>query len=124
MESNSIMSWHRIVLPFNDPIDPDVVRIGKLGLECYEKENKPAGFAMLHATEGREIDVREKWIVYLSPVAASLCTEIAENYQVEPCEVPARDEPNMAWVFGDPLMMAQLQDSYEAKLAKSANSAT
>ena len=115
------MSWHRIVLPINGAhIDPDVVRIGMLGQQCYERENKPAGFGMLHATEGPSMEVRENWIIYLSPVAASLCKEIAENYKLEPCDVPARDEPNMAWVFGDPLVMGQLQDSYEAKLANSA----
>jgi hypothetical protein len=114
------MSWHRIVLPLTTNIDPDVVRIGKLGWDCYEKENKPAGFAMFHATAGTKDGVDDKWFVYLSPVAASLCKEIAENYKVEPCDVPARDEPNMAFVFGDPLVMGQLQDSYEAKLANSA----
>ena len=119
------MSWQRIVLPFNTEIDPDMVRIGKMGWECFEKENKPAGFAMFHATEPGETEADDKWIVYLSPVAASLCTEIAENYKLEPCDTPARDEPNIAYVFGDPRVMNDLQDSYEAKLAKSAaNSAT
>jgi hypothetical protein len=124
------MSWHRIVLPLkridgtNNEIDPDVVRIGKLGQECFEKENKPAGFAMFHATEAQSTNGRnDNWVIYLSPVAASLCTEIAENYKLEPCDVPARDEPDIAYVFGDPLVMGQLQDSYEAKLAKLANSA-
>jgi hypothetical protein len=118
------MSWHKIVLPlirldpYNTEIDPDVVNIGKLGWACYERANKPAGFAMFHAAEGSGKD--EKRIVYLTPVATSLCTEIGESYKLEPCDVPARDEPEMAFVFGDPLMMGQLQDSYEAKAANSA----
>ena len=119
------MSWHRIVLPFTTPTNPDVVRIGRLGLERYEKENKPAGFAMLHATEQGETEFDDKWIVYLSPLAASMCTDIAEEYELEPCDVPARDEPNMAWVFGDPLVRGWLQESYQAKLANAAaNSAS
>ena len=74
---------------------------------------------MFHATQDADYE-NAKWIVYLTPVAASLCTEIKESYTVEPCEVPARDEQHMAFVFGDPLMMGHLQDSYEAKLANSA----
>ena len=116
----STMSWHKIVLPFTTKIDPDVVQIGKLGWACYERENKPAGFAMFHATEGGEDGLNDKWVVYLSPIAGSLCSEIQESYKVEPCDVPARDEPNMAFVFGDPLMMGQLQESYQAKRAGSA----
>jgi hypothetical protein len=111
------MSWHRIVLPLTVEIDPEVVRIGKLGLECYERENKPVGFAMFHATRGSEGGLDDKRIVYLTPVAAELCKEIAENYQLEPCERPARDEPDIAYVFGDPRMMGQLQDKYEATTA-------
>jgi hypothetical protein len=117
MESNKAMSWHRIVLPLTVEIDPEVVRIGKLGLECYARENQPAGFAMFHATRGSEGGLDDKRIVYLSPVASELCKEIAENYQLEPCETPARDEPDIAYVFGDPLMMGQLQDKYEATTA-------
>ena len=117
----STMSWHKIVLPLdpNNKIDPDVVQIGNLGWACYERENRPAGFAMFHATKSEE-GLNNNWIVYLSPVAASLCAEIKESYRVEPCDVPARDEPNIAFVFGDPLMMGQLQESYQAKLAGSA----
>jgi hypothetical protein len=114
----STMSWHKIVIPFTTEIDPDVVQIGKLGWACYERENKPAGFAMFHATEGEE-GRNHYWIVYLSPVAASLCSEMKEGYKLEPCDVPARDEPNIAFVFGDPLMMGQLQESYQTKLANS-----
>ncbi len=112
------MSWHKIVLPLSTDIDPTVVEIGKLGWACYEKENKPVGFAMFHATEGSEDGMDDKRIVYLSPVAASLCREIAESYPLEPCEVPARDEPDIAFVFGDPRMMGELQESYQLKTAE------
>jgi hypothetical protein len=114
------MSWHKIVIPLTTEIDPDVVQIGKLGWACYERENKPAGFALFHATETKGNGLNEKWIVYLTPVAAELCTEIKESYKVEPCDVPARDEPNIAFVFGDPLTKGELQESYQAKLANSA----
>ena len=43
-----------------------------------------------------------KLIVYLSPVASEMCPEIFESYELEPCEAPARDEQDMAWVLGDP----------------------
>ena len=120
------MSWHRIVLPLraDEKIDPDVVKIGKLGWDCYERGNKPAGFAMFHATEGGEGGLSENWVVYLTPVAASLCTEIKESYTVDSCDVPARDKPNIAFVFGDPLMMGQLQDSYQEKLANASSGAS
>ena len=120
------MSWHRIVLPLTridrttNETSPDVVRIGQLGWDCYQRENKPEGFAMFHATEASEDGLNDKWVVYLSPVAASLCTEIAADYKLEPCDVPARDEPDIAYVFGDPLVMGWLQESYEAKSANSA----
>ena len=106
------MSWHKITVPITLEIDPEVVRIGKLGWACYERENKPEGFAMFHASRGISKDHHDTILVYLSPVASELCTEIAENYKLEPCDAPARDEPNMAFVFGDPLMMGQLQDKY------------
>jgi len=95
-------------------IDPNVVEIGKLAVACYEKENKPAGFGMLHATEGSEGGLDDKRIVYLSPVAAALCTEIAEKFTVEPCDVPTNDEPNMAWVYGDPRVMSLLKNTNQA----------
>ena len=112
------MSWHRIVLPFTTKIDPTVVKIGKLAWECYEKTNRPAGFAIFHATESQD-GLNEKWVIYLSPVVASLCKQLAESYTLEPCDIPARDEPNIAFVFGDPLIMGELQESYQAKLAGS-----
>lgn len=93
-------------------IDPQVVEIGNLARACYEREKKPEGFGMLHATRAgaNENDLR---LVYLSPVASKLCSEIAELYTLEPCDVPARDEPNVAWVLGDPRVMGQLQDKYQ-----------
>lgn len=103
------MSWHRIVLPIMLEINPQVVEIGKLGWACFERENKPEGFAMFHATEGSGSGPDDKFIVYLSPRATELCTEIAESYTLEPCEVPANDEPNMIYVFGDPRVMGQLR---------------
>ena len=107
------MSWHKITLPLTLDIDPEVVKIGKLGWECYERENKPEGFAMFHATRGSQDECHDTRLVYLSPVASELCTEIAESYKLEACDVPARDEPNVAFVFGDPLMMGHLRDKYE-----------
>lgn len=107
------MSWHKITLPLNVEIDPDVVRLGDLAKAVYAKENKPEGFAMFHATRGSEGELDDKFLVYLSPVAAKLCTEIAETYTLEPCETPARDEPDIAFVFGDPRVMGQLKDKFE-----------
>jgi hypothetical protein len=103
------MSWKRIVLPLRMEICPDTVQIGKLAWECYQREKQPKGFAMFHATIGSEGGLDDKRIVYFSPVAASLCTEVKENYEWEPCEVPFHNEPDMAFVFGDPLMMGQLR---------------
>jgi hypothetical protein len=37
---------------------------------------------------------------------------------MEPCDVPARDEPNMIWVFGDPLVMGHLKDKWEPEAEK------
>jgi hypothetical protein len=90
---------------------PDTVEIGELGWEVYRREKEPAGFAMFHASILGEDGQPEKRVVYLSPVAASLCKNIAGKYSCEPCKAPARDEPNMAFVFGDPRMMGQLRDS-------------
>jgi hypothetical protein len=30
--------------------------------------------------------------------------------------VPARDEPGLIWVFGDPLVMGMLADKYEPEI--------
>ena len=107
------MSWNRIVLPLTGDDSPETVEIGTLGWEVYRREMEPAGFAMFHVTLTDERDRQVERIVYLSPVAASLCRNIAEKYPVEPCKTPARDEPNIAFVFGDPRMMGQLRDSMD-----------
>lgn len=107
------MSWHKITLPLTMHIDPEVVKIGNLARACYQRENKPAGFGVLHATRGSEDGMNDTRLVYLSPVASELCRELAELYTLEPCDVPARDEPNVAWVFGDPLVMGWLKDKWE-----------
>jgi hypothetical protein len=103
------MSWHRILLPVTTNIDPNTVEVGKRAWECYEKENKPTGFAMFHATESGEDGQDEKFVIYLSPVAASLCSEVVAEYTPEPCEVPHYNEPNIAFVFGDPRVMGELR---------------
>ena len=107
------MSWHKITLPLTMDIDPEVVEIGNLARACYEREKKPEGFGMLHATRAGADEDSDLRLVYLSPVASELCREIAELYTLEPCDVPARDEPNVAWVLGDPRVMGQLQDKYQ-----------
>jgi hypothetical protein len=108
------MAWHKITLPLLTDIDPKVVEIGKLVYDVYEKENKPGGFAMFHATRGSEKGLNDKQLIYLSPVAAELCREvISEKYELEPCGVPARDEPDMAYVSGDPLVMKDLKEKFE-----------
>lgn len=107
------MSWQKITLPLTMEIDPNVVQIGKLGWAAYDRTNRPEGFAMFHATRGSKGDLDDKFIVYLSPVAAESCTEIAESFTLEPCDVPARDEPNIAFVFGDPRVMSALKDKFE-----------
>ena len=115
------MSWHKITLPITsiNEIDPKVVEIGKLAWACYEKENKPAGFGMFHATRGSNPAEHDTRLVYLSPVAYEACREaIGERYTLEPCDVPARDEPGMIWVFGDPLVMGHLKDKWEPEAEK------
>lgn len=107
------MSWYKITFPLTTDIDPRVVEIGKLAWDVYERENKPAGFAMVHATRGSWDETDEKRLVYLSPVAAELCNEIKEKYTLEPCDVPACDEPDAHWVFGDPLVKSQLKEHFE-----------
>ena len=110
------MSWHKITLPLEMEIDPRVVEIGDLARACYQRENKPKGFGILHATRGSEGGLNDTRLVYLSPVASELCSEIGELYTLEPCDVPARDEPDIAWVFGDPLVMGWLKDKWEPEL--------
>lgn len=107
------MQWQKITLPLiTDGVNPDVVKIGDLAREVYLGQNKPPGFAMFHAARASEGKFNDTFIVYLSPVAAELCSEIAENYTLEPCDVPARNEPDIAYVFGDPLVMGQLQEQW------------
>jgi hypothetical protein len=107
------MSWNRILLPLKIETCPNTVEIGNLGWEVYRQEKEPAGFAMFHATTGDGDGPDNQMIIYLSPVASSLCKNIAEKYTLEPCKTPARDEPNIAFVFGDPRMMGQLRDSVD-----------
>ena len=104
------MSWQRIVLPFTTETNPDMVAIGKVAWECYRKEKQPEGFAMFHATEGPgKGDEEDRFIVYFSPVAAAACSEAVSNYTLEPCEVPHHNEPNIAFVLGDPRVMSALR---------------
>jgi len=108
------MSWHKITLPLLTEIDPKVVEIGKIVYDVYEKANKPAGFAMFHATRGSVKGWDDKMLVYLSPVAAEACREvISEKYELEPCGVPALNEPDMAYVSGDPMVMKDLKEKFE-----------
>ena len=110
------MSWHKITLPISSmkEIDPKVVEIGDLARERWEGENKPAGFGMFHASRGSNPNEHDTRFVYFSPVASELCREaLSENFTLEPCDVPARDEPGMIWVFGDPLVMGMLKDKWE-----------
>src|SRR5262245_28105847 len=118
MERMRVMSWHKISLPIQpNEIDPKVVEIGNLAKACYEKEHKPLGFGMLHATRGSDPLKHDTRLVYFSPVAYETCREaIGERYTLEPCDVPARDEPNIIWVFGDPLVMGHLKDKWEPEV--------
>lgn len=110
------MSWHKITLPIPPmkEIDPKVVEIGDLAKDRWAEENKPAGFGMLHASRGSDPMEHDTRLIYLSPVASEVCREVlSENYTLEPCDVPARDEPGIIWVFGDPLVMGMLKDRWE-----------
>lgn len=108
------MSWYKITLPLLTEIDPKVVEIGDLVRDVYLGKNMPAGFAMYHATRGSVKEQNDKMLVYLTPVAYELCAEsVGERYTLEPCDVPARDEPNMAFLFGDPLTMGWLKEKFE-----------
>jgi hypothetical protein len=111
------MSWHKITLPIlpTKEIDPKVVEIGDVARERWEQENKPSGFGMLHASRGTSDPVEhDTRLVYLSPVASELCGEVlSEKYTLEPCDTPARDEPGIIWVFGDPQVMGMLKENWE-----------
>ena len=109
------MSWNRIVVPLQLD-NADTVAVGNMAWDCYRRANQPEGFAMFHATEGDQSgdgDLDTRMIIYLSPVASEVCREISDKYPFEPCNAPARNEPNMAYVFGDPRMMGQLRDSVD-----------
>jgi hypothetical protein len=105
------MSWKRIVVPFTTDVNPDMVEIGKRAWECYRKDKQPEGFAMFHATEGPgNGDDEDHFVVYFSPVAAESCSEaVSDDYSLEPCQVPHHNEPNIAFVFGDPRVMNALR---------------
>ena len=120
------MSWQKITLPLTMEIDPKVVEIGKIVWDRYVAENKPAGFAMYHATRGSEGGLNDTRLVYLTPVAAEMCTELTEKYPLEACGIPARDEPDIAFVFGDPLTMSDLLEKYDPsrEAAEKAQAAT
>ncbi|HEX3253670.1 MAG TPA: hypothetical protein VHS05_29820 [Pyrinomonadaceae bacterium] len=82
--------------------------------ERWIEENKPAGFGMLHASRGDDQLEHDTRFIYLSPVASEVCREVlSKNYTLEPCDVPARDEPGIIWVFGDPLVMGMLKERWE-----------
>ena len=109
------MPWHKITLPLiSDDIDPNVVEIGDMAKAIFARENQPEGFGMFHATRGSRGGHEDKFLIYLTPVASELCNEtIAEKFTVEPCGTPARDEPDIAYVFGDPRTMGMLKDKFE-----------
>jgi hypothetical protein len=70
---------------------------------------------MFHATEGPgRGDDEDHFIVYFSPVAAESCSEAVSDYALEPCEAPHRNEPNIAFVFGDPRVMNALRTDSSA----------
>ena len=119
------MSWHKITLPFRSDIDPRVVEIGDLARSIYERENRPAGFAMVHAARGDGSELNDTRLIYFSPVAAELCrSELPEHYTLEPCDVPARDEPMAAWVFGDPLVRNWLKEKWEPEAEETTEAQT
>ena len=108
------MSWYKITFPLTTTEnDPRVVEIGKIAWDVFERENRPAGFGMLHATRGSFDGLNDLRLVYLSPVAAELCKEVKEKYTLEPCDVPSRFEPDIYWIFGDPLVKNDLRDTWE-----------
>ncbi|HEU4508733.1 MAG TPA: hypothetical protein VFR78_10880 [Pyrinomonadaceae bacterium] len=108
------MSWYKITFPLTTvDNDPKVVDIGRIAWEVFERENRPKGFGMLHATRGSFDGLNDLRLVYLSPVAAELCTEVREKYPMEPCDVPACDEPDIYWIMGDPLVKNELKPTWE-----------
>ena len=67
----------------------------------------------LSSVDGEGVSKSDTRFVYLSPVAYEVCREALSDYTFEPCDVPARDEPGIIWVFGDPLVMGMLKDKWE-----------
>lgn len=106
------MSWHKATFPSTTDDNPDVLGIGQLAGEGFFRANKPQGFGMFHAKRGIPNQPGAILIVYLSPVASETCPEIFESYQFEPCEAPARNEQDIAYVLGDPWTMTLLQEWY------------
>lgn len=109
------MPWHKVTLPLiTDNMDPNIVEIGNMAKAIFARENRPEGFGMFHATRGSKGGHEDKFLIYLTPVASELCNEtIAEKFPVEVCDTPARDEPDIAYVFGDPRTMGLLKDKFE-----------
>lgn len=109
------MSWHKIKLS-HDPtkIDPNVVHIAELARAVYLRENKPKGFGMFHATRAMTGVTKDTLLIYLTPLATEMCPEIAEEgFTLEPCEAPACDEPDVAFILGDPVTMSDLKQRWE-----------
>ena len=104
------MSWHKTTFPSTSEHHPDVINVGKLVTDAFYKAEKPQGFGMFHAKRGIPDQPGAILIVYLSPVASELCPEIFESYKFEPCEAPARNEQDIAFVVGDPWSMSLLQE--------------
>ena len=107
------MSWHKTTFPSTSADHPDVLNVGKLCTESFLKENKPHGFGMFHAKRGIPDAEGAILIVYLSPVASEVCKEVFESYTFEPCQAPARNEQNIAFVVGDPWTMTLLREWFE-----------
>ena len=104
------MSWHKATFPSVTDDIPEVLQIGQLAGEGFFRANKPQGFGMFHAKRGIPNQPGSTLIVYLSPVASETCPEIFESFKFEPCEAPARNEQDIAFVIGDPWTMSLLQE--------------
>jgi hypothetical protein len=109
------MSWHKIAFPSTTDDNPDVLKIGQLAGEGFFRADKPQGFGMYHAKRGVPNQPDAIIIVYLSPVACEVCPEIFESYKFEPCEAPALNEQDIAFVIGDPWSKTLLQEWYGGK---------
>ena len=107
------MSWHKTTFPSTSADHPDVLNIGKLVTEAFHRAGNPQGFGMFHAKRGVPDQPGAIIIVYLSPVASEVCPETFESYQFEPCQAPARNEQNIAFVVGDPWTVNLLREWFE-----------